>query len=208
LPSEPDFVALRANRFHSSPDGNDNSVNAVGGLNAAFNLRGNNNTATALGAANTATQIGGNGNTVITIAGTGVTSPGLSSAFSIGGDNNTVQAGELGPGFLPDGGPFAIAGAIGTSNHDGTTLPVITQVGPGVNTKTALNREVRTPATVLSRSQTSRDGSERGRGITPTSPTSGTLNQQPINGAVTTHAQRRQASALLSRNHFPTAWRR
>jgi hypothetical protein len=42
-------------------------------------------------------------------------------------------------GFLPDGGPFAIAGAIGTSNHDGTTLPVITQVGPGVNTKTALN---------------------------------------------------------------------
>ena len=51
--------------------------------------------------------------------------------------------------FQPEGGPFAIAGAIGTSNHDGVTLPVITQIPTGINVKTV----VRTPATVLNRSQ-------------------------------------------------------
>jgi hypothetical protein len=131
----------RGGQFNAAINvGSDNSVNAVGGLNGAFNLGGNNNSVTALGAANTATQIGGSGNTVTAIAGNGVLNPGLSSGFSIGGDNNTVQAGELNLMTLqPDGGPLAIAGAIGMNNHDGTTLPVITQVGPGVNIKTALN---------------------------------------------------------------------
>jgi hypothetical protein len=118
--------------------GNDNSVNAFGGLNGAFNIGGNNNTVTSLGAANSATQIGLNGNTVVAIGGTGVLSPGLNSAFNVGGNNNQIQAGFLN-GLTPAGGPFAIAGAIGTSNHDGVTLPLITQTTPGVNIKTALN---------------------------------------------------------------------
>ena len=70
-------------------------------------------------------------------AGTALTSPGLSSAFNIGGNNTFIYAGNLAdPG---KGGPFAIAGAIGTSNHDGTTLPIIDQPTTGTTIKTAHN---------------------------------------------------------------------
>lgn len=70
-------------------------------------------------------------------AGTALRSPALSSAFNIGGSNNFIYAGNLAdPG---KGGPFAIAGAIGTSNHDGNTLPTIDQPTTATTIKTARN---------------------------------------------------------------------
>ncbi len=70
-------------------------------------------------------------------AGSGLTSPGLSSAFNIGGSNNEVIAGNIAD--PSKGGPFAIAGAIGTSNHDGVPHPIINQPTTGISVKTALN---------------------------------------------------------------------
>jgi hypothetical protein len=47
---------------------------------------------------------------------------------------------HTGDGVCADskGGPFSIAGAIGTSNHDGVTHPVINQPTTGTTIKTAL----------------------------------------------------------------------
>ena len=70
-------------------------------------------------------------------AGTALTSPGLSSAFNIGGSNNLIYAGNIAD--PSKGGPFAIAGAIGTSNHDGVTLPSSTSRRRVPVIKTALN---------------------------------------------------------------------
>jgi hypothetical protein len=53
-----------------------------------------------------------------------------------------LRPGLICAGSLADpgkAGPFAVAGAIGTSNHDGVTFPVINQPTTGVTIKTALN---------------------------------------------------------------------
>ena len=112
-------------------------MSADGTLNNAFGVGGTNNQVFAAGVANNATNLFGSNNFVASSAGTSLTKPGLSSAFNIGGSNNQVIAGNI-----PDpskGGPFAIAGAIGASNHDGVTLPVINQPTTGTTIKTAHN---------------------------------------------------------------------
>jgi hypothetical protein len=89
----------------------------------------------ALGAANSARQIGGSHNIVYASAGTGLTKPGLSRAFNYFGNNNEVVAGNV--LNSADGGPGAISGAIGVSNHNGGTR--ITQTHFGIKIKTPLN---------------------------------------------------------------------
>src|SRR6185312_7312073 len=79
---------------------------------------------------NNATQIGGNDNFVSAVAGDDKTGPGLSHAFNIGGSKNFVIASI---------GPRPIAGAIGVSNYNGTSLPMIVKKGTGTNIKTPLN---------------------------------------------------------------------
>ncbi len=108
--------------------GNKNSVAAVGGLNAASNLGGSGNTVEAVGVANTATQVGGSDNNVQAFGGTGLTNPGLNSAFSFFGSKNLVSAGTAGKS-----GPFAVAGVIGRSDLNGKTSVV--QPTTGFNIK-------------------------------------------------------------------------
>ncbi|MBV9515713.1 MAG: hypothetical protein JO280_16995 [Mycobacteriaceae bacterium] len=118
--------------------GNTEDVEARGALNSAFNIGGNDGAVAAAGVANTAVNLFGNENRVVAAAGSGLTSPGLSAAFNIGG-NNVILAGDSTNPAL--GGPFAIAGAIGVSNHNGlgTNPPAITQKNAGFNVKTPLN---------------------------------------------------------------------
>jgi hypothetical protein len=115
--------------------GNNNAVSADGALNNAFNIGGTGNSLIATGVGNNATNLAGSNNFIASSAGTGPTSPGLSSAFNIGGNNNFIYAGNLAD--PSKGGPGAIAGAIGTSNHDGVTHPVINQPTTGTTIKTA-----------------------------------------------------------------------
>jgi hypothetical protein len=117
--------------------GDNNAGSADGSLNNAFNLGGTGNSLIATGVANNATNVLGSNNFVASSAGTSLTNPGLSSAFNIGGNNNFIYAGSL--ANPSTAGPFAIAGAIGTSNHDGFTHPVINQPTTGTTIKTALN---------------------------------------------------------------------
>jgi hypothetical protein len=108
----------------------------VGSLNNGFNIGGKGNSLIASGVGNNATNFHGSNNFVASSGGTSPSSPGLNSAFNIGGNNNYVYAGSL---ANPNtGGPRAIAGAIGTSNHDGVTHPVINQPRTGTTIKTAL----------------------------------------------------------------------
>jgi hypothetical protein len=83
---------------------------------------------------NSARQVGGSNNTVYAFAGAGL-KPGLSRAFNYFGSNNQILAGDL--ANPANGGPGAIAGAIGVSNHNLVTT--IKQPHFGINIKTPLN---------------------------------------------------------------------
>ncbi|MBV9319652.1 MAG: hypothetical protein JO106_07030 [Mycobacterium sp.] len=84
----------------------------------------NTNLVEAAGVANNATNLFGNGNFVFVDAGTGLTSPGLSSAFDVFGNGNNVEATK---------GPFAVAGTIGVNGK------TVIQNGTGFNVYSPLN---------------------------------------------------------------------
>lgn len=115
-----------------------NIVESVGQFNSASNVGGMGGEVLVVGSFNRAINLGGTANVVEVWAGSGQT-PGLSSAFNVLGSHNAVRAGNnLNPKL---GGPFAIAGTIGVSNHDGGVghKPPVTQQHTGINIKTPVN---------------------------------------------------------------------
>jgi hypothetical protein len=124
------FGNVALNRF-----GPGSALESQGALNLTINLGGTTSHVRAAGVGNVATTVKGTGNHVSAIAGSGLTTPGLSLAFNLFGRNNTVTAGDTG-GNPALGGPGAIAGAIFVRNHTGATA--ITQQNSGINIKTPL----------------------------------------------------------------------